>query len=61
MKTKAMQVVQNQFMDKYKDLDNWDDCQKRIEFGKDLCTDGKYKFTFKGIEDSVSTSPMPQV
>ena len=53
MKTKAMQVVEEDFIAKYGE-EALKDVEKRIAYGKSLCTKGDHKFTFGIINPNVS-------
>jgi hypothetical protein len=52
MKTKAMQVVEEDFIAKYGEK-ALKDVEKRIAYGKSLCTKGDHKFTFGMINPNV--------
>ena len=53
MKTKAMQVVKEDFIAKYGE-EALSDKKKRIAYSKSLCTKGDHKFTFGIINPNVS-------
>jgi hypothetical protein len=53
MKTKAMQVVEEDFIARYGE-NGLKDVEKRIAYGKSLCTKGDHKFTFGIISPNVS-------
>jgi hypothetical protein len=53
MKTKAMQVVEEDFIAIYGE-EALKDTKKRIAYGKSLCTKGDHKFTFGMISPNVS-------
>jgi hypothetical protein len=56
MKTKAMQVVEEDFIALYGE-EALTDAKKRIAYGKSLCTKGEHKFTFKIINPANVSVP----
>lgn len=53
MKTKALQVVEEDFITIHGE-EALKDVEKRVAYGKSLCTKGDHKFTFGMISENVS-------